>query len=351
MRSCTLAGILLLSASFALPAQAQDLKPYPGASDIPPPMVHNDHYDAVLEGGLAAEIDPAKGYRLDDLGAGAFMVTDGIYQMMIVKTDAGLVVVDAPPSIGARILTAAEEIAPGAKITHLIYSHAHVDHIGFAAQIVATNPEMQIIAHQETADILVRAADSNRPLPTVTFDGIDVPFSVTAANQTLALNYAGPNHEPGNIEIWHQDSQTLMLIDVVFPGWMMWRRMAIAHDIPGVFDLVSAINAKYDFKHLVAGHVGRAGTKDDVEQQLAFMTDLHAAAMTALGSTQLAEGMRPEDTTNPWAVFDNYIDRVTVQCVAELAPEWRAKLSGFDVFIYDQCMAMEQSIRVDGPSL
>ena len=142
-----------------------------------------------------------------------------------------------------------------------------------------------------------------------------------------------------------------MLIDVIFPGWMMWRRMAIAHDIPGVFDLVGQINGKYDYKHLIAGHVGRAGTKADVDQQLAFMTDLHNAAANALGSTQIAEGMRPEDTTNPWAVFDNFIDRVTVQCVADLAPKWRETLSGFDVFIYDQCMAMEQSIRVDGPSL
>lgn len=348
MRTRVFAGFLMLSASFAA---AQDYVPYPGAADIPPPMVHNDHYDPVLTEGLGADIDPAKGYRVQDLGAGAYMVTEGIYQMMIVRTDAGLILVDAPPPIGDKILKAAEEIAPGARITHLVYSHAHVDHIGFAAQIVATNPDMEIVAHQETADLLARAADPNRPLPTVTFDGIDAPFTLTAANQTLELNYSGPNHEPGNIEIWHKDSQTLMLIDVVFPGWMMWRRMAIAHDIPGVFDLVGKINAKYDFKTLVSGHVGRTGTKADVDNQLAFMTDLHGAALSALGSTKIAEGMRPEDTANPWAVFDNFIDRVTVACVAELAPKWRDKLSGFDVFIYDQCMAMEQSIRVDGPSL
>lgn len=348
MQTRIFAGFLMLSASLA---SAETLNPYPGASDIAPPMVHNDHYDAVLPEGMGAEIDPAKGYRIDDLGAGAFMVTEGIYQMMILKTDTGLVVVDAPPPIGDKILKAAEEIAPGTQITHLIYSHAHVDHIGYAAQIVATNPNMQIIAHQETFDILTRANDANRPLPTVTFDGIDAPFTLTAANQTLELNYSGPNHEPGNIEIWHKDSQTLMLIDVVFPGWMMWRRMAIAHDIPGVFDLVGKINGKYDFKTLVSGHVGRTGTKADVDNQLAFMTDLHNAAATALGSTAPGEGMQAEDMTNPWAIFDNYIDRVTVACVAELAPKWREKLSGFDVFIYDQCMAMEQSIRVDGPSL
>lgn len=350
MRTRSLAGWLMLSASLALPTHAQTLSPYPGASDIAPPMVHNDHYDPVHEAGVAPDIDPEKGYRIEDFGAGAYMVTEGAYQMMIVRTDDGLVIADAPPSIGENILKAAEEIAPGAKITHLIYSHGHVDHIGFAAQIVATNPDMQIIAHQDTAATLERAADPNRPPPGLRFDGSG-PFTLQASNQILDLNYSGPNHEYGNIEIWHPESKTLMLIDVVFPGWMMWRRMAIAQDIPGVYDVVGQINAKYDFEHLVAGHVGRAGTKADVDEQLAFMTDLHAAALNALGSTAIAEGMNPEDTTNPWAVFDNFIDRATVQCVAELAPEWRDKLSGFDVFIYDQCMAMEQSIRVDGPSL
>ncbi|MBA3909194.1 MAG: hypothetical protein C0524_04760 [Rhodobacter sp.] len=199
---------------------------------------------------------------------------------------------------------------------------------------------MQIIAHQDTAD-------PNRPLPTMTFDGIDVPFTVQAANQVPDLNSSGPNHEFGSIEIRHPESKTLMLIDVIFPGWMMSRRMAIAQDIPGVLGLVGRINAKYAFGLLVAGHAGRAGTKADVDEQLAFLTDLHATALNTLDPTAIAEAMNPADTTNAWAVFDSFIDRVTVRCVAELAPEWRDKLSDFDVFIYDPCTAMEQGIRVD----
>jgi hypothetical protein len=37
--------------------------------------------------------------------------------------------------------------------------------------------------------------------------------------------------------------------------------------------------------------------------------------------------------------------------VNTLTPKWQDKMSAFNVFIYDQCLAMEQSIRVDGPSL
>jgi hypothetical protein len=34
-----------------------------------------------------------------------------------------------------------------------------------------------------------------------------------------------------------------------------------------------------------------------------------------------------------------------------VAPKWKSRLGGFDVFIYDQCLSMEQSLRIDGPSM
>jgi hypothetical protein len=37
---------------------------------------------------------------------------------------------------------------------------------------------------------------------------------------------------PRNIFIYAQEQKTLMAIDIVFPGWMMWRRLALAQDVP-----------------------------------------------------------------------------------------------------------------------
>jgi hypothetical protein len=50
---------------------------------------------------------------------------------------------------------------------------------------------------------------------------------------------------------------------------------------------------------------------------------------------------------NPWAVFDNYIDRVVVQCVDTLSPKWQSRLAAFDVYIWDQCYSMEQTLRIE----
>jgi len=221
--------------------------PYDKMPDIAPPIVRANKYLPVPDAARGPAIDPAKGYRVESLGAGAFLVTDGVYQALLIVHADGVVLVDAPPSIGAKLSRAVAEVAPGKKVTHLIYSHAHIDHIGFAGEIVKSNPGVAIIAHEETLKLLARAKDANRPLPTVTFAGVATPFSVTAGNQSLRLEYPGPNHEPGNIEIFHDASKTLMLVDVVFPGWMMWRRFALAQDIPGYFETVRSLNEKYDY--------------------------------------------------------------------------------------------------------
>jgi hypothetical protein len=102
-----------------------------------------------------------------------------------------------------------------------------------------------------------------------------------------------------------------------------------------------------DFDILVAGHVARTGTRADVALQLAFIEDLKSAAETALKRTPLAEGLDAADAANPWAVFDSYIDRVVVDCVNKLTPKWSHRLAAYDVYIWDQCYAMEQSFRVD----
>src|SRR5262245_48175200 len=157
--------------------------PYEKMPEIAPPIVRTSKYLPVPAAARGPAVDPAKGYRVESLGAGAFLVTDGVYQAMLVVDNDGVVLVDAPPSIGAHLVQAAAEVAPGKKITHLIYSHAHIDHIGFAGEIKKANPGLTIVAHEETQKLLARAKDANRPVPMQTFAGIARPFALTVGNQ------------------------------------------------------------------------------------------------------------------------------------------------------------------------
>lgn len=341
------ATLVAVAAGFAINVEAHETctaagcagAPYADMPEIAPIGARIGKYLDIPESARGPAIDSAKGYRVQTLGKGLYMVTENVYQAMFMVYESGVVVVDVPPPIAAFIPKAIAEVT-NKPITHVIYSHAHIDHIG-GTKGLGGRP--LIIAHEETKKLLERANDVNRPLPTVTFKD---RYTLKAGSQTLELSYHGNGHQPGNIFIYAPAQKTLMVVDVVFPGWMMWRRLALAQDVPGYFAQMETIQS-FDFDTLVSGHVTRTGTKADVELQRAFLHDLKAAAGQALKTTRLGEGLDARDTSNPWAYFDNYIDRVVVQCVNTLTPKWKHKLAGFDVYIWDQCYTMEQSLRLD----
>jgi glyoxylase-like metal-dependent hydrolase (beta-lactamase superfamily II) len=336
------AAVFWIGASLAAQNGARPVTPgmpYPDMPVLAPVGVRVDRYFDVPDSAKGPPIDPAKGYRTEKLGEGLYMITDGAYQSMFMTFEDGVVVVDAPPSYVSHIRTAIDEVSDK-PITHLIYSHAHSDHIGGAKSL---GGQPIIVAHAETNRLLRRDNDPNRPLATVTFDD---QYRLSVGTQVLELSYHGNAHLPGNIFVYAPKQRTLMVIDVIFPGWMPWRRFAVAQDVPGYFGQVKTINA-WDFDTLVGGHVARTGTRADVGTQLAFMEDLRTAAATALKATKPGEGLSAADRLNPWAGFDNYIDRVALACVNHLTPKWSTKLAAYDVYIWDQCFAMEQSLRID----
>jgi glyoxylase-like metal-dependent hydrolase (beta-lactamase superfamily II) len=296
-------------------AQTAASVPYENMPKIAPPGVRIGKHIDIPESAKGPPVDPAKGYRIERLGRNLYMVTENTYQSMFLVYESGVVVVDVPPTYAALIPKAIAEITDK-PITHLIYSHSHRDHIGGAASV---GGRPIIIAHEETRRLLARDNDPNRPLPMVTFRDT---YTLKVGTETLELSYHGIGHAPGNIFIYAPAQKTLMVVDVILPGWMMWRRFNLAQGT-------------------------RVGTRADVELQSEFMTDLKAAASSALKSTQVGVGVDPRDMENPWAVYGNYIDRVVIQCVNDLTPKWSGTLASFDVFIWDQCYAMEQSLRID----
>lgn len=343
----TLAALALAaSALVAGPLKAEVSAPAMPAAAFDPPMPDialigapvRKYFD-IPGSAQGPAVDPAKGYRLESLGAGLYMITDGSYQSMFMVYARGVVVIDAPPSYAAKIPQAIGEVTEK-PITHLIYSHSHIDHIGGAATL---GGHPVIIAQEETKKLLLRASDPGRPVPTLTFRN---RLRLQLGGQVLELSYPGPGHEPGNIEIYAPAQKTLMFVDIVFPGWMPWRAFGVAQDLPGYFQQVRDLD-RHPFEKLVGGHVARIGTHADVKLQIAFDDDIKRAASEALATQQYGQGMNPADSRNPWALAADYTGRVARVCVATMARKWEHRIAAFDTFIWDQCYAMEQSLRVD----
>ena len=313
--------------------------PYADMPGIAPIGVRIGHYLPVPQEAKGPAVDAAKGYRIEELGKGLYMITDNVYQSMFMVYETGVVVVDAPPSYATHIVEGVRQVTDK-PITHLIYSHSHTDHIGGTN---ALGKVPTIIAQEETKRLLARANDTNRPLPTTTFRD---RYSLKAGSQVLELSYHGDAHEPGNIFIYAPAQQTLMVVDGVsgLDAVATLRRGARRPRLLRA-DRRDPQSTLQDAR----GRSRRAhGTHADVDRQIAFLQDLKGATATALRATKPGEGLDQNVASeNPWAVFDDYIDRVVIQCVNTLTPTWSNRLAAYDLYIWDQCYSMEQSLRID----
>jgi len=290
---------------------------------------------------------PAKGYLVQEIRDHLYWVTDGSYNTMFLVTDKGVVAVDAPPSIGKNYLKAISEVT-NKPITYVIYSHAHIDHIG-AAGMFPKNATF--IAQQETAAELQRAksvaknASMVPPIPTVTFAK---NYTLQIGNQSLKLDYYGVNHLPGNIFIYAPKQKVLMLVDVIFPGWVPFPYLAVAKDTAGFIKAHDIALNNYDFDTIVAGHLTRLGTRNDVIVQKEFVSDLEKAAARANQEVQFGKvASQVGGFDNPWLIFSKYIDAVGENCVSNMLPKWENRLGGAQQFMSTHCFTMAQSGRID----
>jgi glyoxylase-like metal-dependent hydrolase (beta-lactamase superfamily II) len=285
------------------------------------------------------------GYHVGQIKGNLYWVTDSFYQSMFLTTRTGVVLVDAPPTIGHNLQRAINEVTqrngrPN-KVTHLVYSHFHADHIG-ASVIFGKN--VVRVAHRETARLLREARDPNRPLPTVTFDD---HYTLRVGGETLQLANHGPNHTPDNIFIYAPNQETLMLVDVLFPGWVPFKGLAVSHEIPN-WVRMHEVALRYPWQTLVGGHLGRLGTRADVDLQRSYVNDLRTGAeatMASLDPTPYYAKYGPKG--NSWAIFKEYLDEITRQVADPVIAKYAGTLAAVDVFTFDNAFAMLESLRID----
>jgi len=286
---------------------------------------------------------PPEGYVLEEIADGIFWLGDGSYQTMFVVTDEGVIAVDAPPTLGNNILRAMRRVT-SRPVTHVVYSHHHSDHVGAMSLYPEEVPRY---AQRAVAERLVLLGDPDRPRAT---DVFDTSMTIDAGDHSLRLDYPGPNHSEGNSLIYAPGQRVLMLVDVIFPGWVPFSNLALSAFVPGFMRVHDTV-LTYDFDHLVTGHVTRPGTPEDVRVQREYMEDLRATAEVALSSVDLPATLSAIDTSNVWAVFRAYLDAVAGQTTDELVPRWKERLGGADVFTLPNAWAMAETLRLELNSL
>jgi len=325
-RGAALAALPLTGGVFTGTASAETLPDY---APIPPSALG----PAVNE----------QGYYVGRVEKNLYWVTDGTYQAAFLTTREGVVLFDAPPSIGHNLQRAIDQIA-GAngvsnKVTHLVYSHHHADHVGASSLF---GRKVERIGHTENKRLLTRDNDPARPVPDVTFDK---QRTLHVGGERVNLAWQGTNHTPDNIYIHFPDHNTLMLVDVVLPGWVPFYNLNLNEDVPAA-NAAPANALSYPWKHYIGGHLGRLGTRDDLGVHQQYVDDLTGSVKTAL-STVDPTPFFAKYGDNAWAAVKTYLDAVCDHAAAPVIKKYTGVLAAADVFTASHAFIILESIRLD----
>ncbi len=280
---------------------------------------------------------PKSGYLVQEIAERTYWLTDGLYQMIFLVTAEGVVAVDAPPTIGNNILRAIASVPRSRRPRRIQPPPRRPRRRDGPVQ------GARVYAQREVASLLRQAGDPNRPLPDVTFED---RLTVQAGEDRVELAYHGPNHSPGNIFAYLPAQRVLMLVDVVFPGWVPFAYLAESQNIPGWLE-APAQALGYPFHTFVGGHLTRLGTRDDVTIQQQYVAELKAAAANAIDTFNVETVYASVDDANPWAIFRAYLDGVAAQAAGAVVPRWIDKLGGADVYTQANAYELVESLRID----
>jgi glyoxylase-like metal-dependent hydrolase (beta-lactamase superfamily II) len=298
--------------------------------------------------------DPAlleRGYYMEELGDGFYWVTcPSGYHAAFMLTGEGVIVIDAPPTLGENLIAAIESVTdePVAKV---VYSHWHADHIGAASMF---GPKVEYVAHDITRELLQRFPDPYRPVPTETFTS-DAELELGGVR--LELSYKGADHAPGNIYAWAPAQKVLTKIDIVSPGSVTFMHADASENISGFFQAHDDI-LSYDFKALVGGHISRWGTRADVEEAREYWHDVRDFADEAikeLSAPEVSKGfltglgrehqlVGAENWMNSMA---NYITEKTLTKKTSDGRTWPERLAGATPFTKYHAYTVMESSRLE----
>lgn len=316
---------------------------------------------------------PAGSFSLTPLRTGVWAYQDVADNSLMLKMGTRLALLDLPDETSAKpdgsmtVLTdAAEQILNGTVPTRIdiVYSHAHLDHIGgttrFYNYMREVYPKARIFiwGTKETKTLIQNSVTNRAIVPNIivgkagrTFslgDGLEVQMNIIGGHTADDLILYIPRHKT--------EASILMYVDVVFPKWSPPYDLAMTTDVGRYISAQREILQK-EFDVFVGGHL-LLGNKNDVRENLRFSEDLVLAAQNGVASVtnetlveagvlKVFDPMAPE-FGNTWHLVKNVRRKVEIDtCYRIMLQKWGCRLAAVDIFGRGLCCTAIQYLLLD----
>lgn len=221
-----------------------------------------------------------------------YLFKNNFHQSLIVATPAGTVRVDPINAEAGAWLNEHLGQITDQPVTHLIYSHSHLDH----ASGGGAHEGAQVIAHENAPEAI---------------DGVTPDLRVgdghvlELGGKTIELTYLGPGHGEDMLAVVVRPENVGFIVDVAAPNRLPYRNMSGANldDWMGQIKAAMAL----DFEVFAPGH-GPIGTHDDLARHLGYFEDLRTGVLVGLEAGKSVEEIQAELTLDAYKDWGQYGD-------------------------------------------
>ncbi len=162
-----------------------------------------------------------------------------------------------------------------------------------------------MIAHRRAKERLAALKPAYVVIPDQVVDG---KRTIKLGGTTLELVYTGRNHSDSSLVMLLPKEKILFAVDFNTLGAVP-SRLAVNDSYPGEWEASLKRTLALGWERQIPGHPGpggRLGTRQDMEQQLAFMTELSAEVKKASDAGKCFDPATKEVRLPQYATLQNY---------------------------------------------
>jgi glyoxylase-like metal-dependent hydrolase (beta-lactamase superfamily II) len=237
--------------------------------------------------------DPVR--KIEPVAGDVYRFQNNFHYALVVVTDEGVVVVDPINAEASTWLKAELGKMTDQPVTHLIYSHSHLDHASGGSVFA----DGTTVIAQENAP-----ADIDGVVPTERFSDTT---TLEIGGKTLELTYLGPGHGQDMIAVVVRPENVGFITDVAVPRRLPYRTFGGASNIDDWIDQIETVET-LDFEILAPAH-GNVGTKEDATEVRVYIETLRAEVLEGLRDGKSVDVLVEEVTMDDyvdWAQYDRW---------------------------------------------
>ena len=283
------------------------------------------------------QLDSETQLYVEEVKPNLFYVTEGVYQSAFLKTGAGVIVFDAPPSFAHKLPEVIKQHAPNEAIKYLVYSHGHADHVG-GASAFGDMQGLQVVAPTEVAASIKEEGNPGILLPTITFQD---QYDFSLGGESVELKSASFHSEDVDVFIYLPKQKFIMAVDTITPGEAPFMNFGATADVGEYLKFFDEVMT-YDFDIILSGHVSILGNRADVVEAKEYVFDVRDSALNGMRTflERFDKTLVDYEYENANLAYRAAIESVREDCSAEIIDKWKDRLSVVDVWADSHCETM-----------